>query len=236
MAPTTTTAVGPLLSAPPSEPHIQVGLKDLTLILSVDGELLGHVQPALIGPEFYQDRQRRLTAEVGDRVVVPEDCVVDSVIEDDRSWWVMCDPDAASGPYLGVLSADDGVDIVGQLPAPPAGASNLGHWRDVFVRQDGFMLAQFSGECEIPHAMFIFDGVASHVSGEGFWDDAPVPNSLAFGWLPDGRALVWTEHEAGCGSSDPEPGIYSYAINGNRDLLRPIHDFPLWGQVYLTGE
>ncbi|HEU4751123.1 MAG TPA: hypothetical protein VFT54_08710, partial [Acidimicrobiia bacterium] len=230
-ATTTTVAVGPLLSAPPSEPHIQLGLNDVTLTLSLAGDLIGHVQPPLVGPEFYQRRQRRLTAEVGGNVSIQEDCLVDSVIEPDRTWWVTCDPEAESGPYIGVLAADGGVTVMGRLPNPPAGASVFGHWQEVFVRQDGALLAQFSGECEVPHAMFIVDGVARHLSGEGFWDDAPVPNSFAYGWLPDGKALVWTWHQAGCGSSDPKPGLYAYDIDGSRELLYPIRDFPIWGRI-----
>jgi hypothetical protein len=193
---------------------------------------MGHVQPPLIGPEFYQDRQRRLTAEVGASVTIPEDCLVDSVIEPEGSWWVVCDPETASGPYMGVLSPEGGeITVLGRLPDPPSGTRNAGHWVEVFVREDGAIVAQFSGECEIPHAMFIVDGVARHVSGEGIWDDAPVPNSFTYGWLPDGRALVWIWGESGCGSSDPEPGFYAYDIDGSRELLFPTEAVPLWGRI-----
>ena len=227
----TTIAIGPLLSAPPAGAHIQVGLNDVTLILSLVGEVIGHVQPPLIGPEHYQDRQRRLTAEAGASVTIPEDCLVDSVIQPGASWWVVCDPETASGPYMGVLSAEGEITVIGQHPDPPAGARVFGHWREAFVRDDGVILAQFSGECEIPHAMFIIDGIARHVSGDGFWDDVPVPSSYAYGWLPDGRALVWIWGESGCGSSDPEPGFYAYSIDGSRELLHAFPSFPLWGRI-----
>lgn len=233
---TTTVAVGPLLGAPPSEPHIQVGLNDATLILSFDGELIGHLQPPLVGPEFYQSRQRRLTDEARALVEIQDGCQVDAVLEPASKWRVFCreltgDPD----PTIGVLSADGTVEVTGRMASPPVGGMTIGHWREVFDRGDGVLLAQFSGECEIPHAMFIVDGVARHLSGEGFWDDAPVPNSFAYGWLPDGKALVWTWHQAGCGSSDPEPGLYAYDIDGSRELLYPIRDFPIWGRIVQQG-
>lgn len=233
---TTTVAIGSLLSSPPSAPHIQVGLNDVTLILSLAGDLIGHVQPPLVGPEFYQFRQTRLTEEASAFVDVPEGCQVEAVLEAVSTWRVVCrqltdNPD----PTIGILSADGTVEVIGRIPPGPAGSMTLGRWGDMFDRGDEVLLTQFSGECEVPHAMFIVDGVARHVSGEGVWDDAPVPNSFAYGWLPDDRALVWTWHEAGCGSSDPEPGLYAYDIDGSRELLYPVRDFPIWGRIMQQG-
>ena len=229
---TITIAVGPVLSSPPAEPHIQVGLNDVTLILSLEGDVIGHVQPPLIGPEFYQFRQRRLTEDATSSVNVPDGCQVDAVLEPGTRWMVFCrqvtgNPD----PTIAILSADGTVEVIGRIPPGPVGSTTVGHWREVFVRNDGAILAQYSGECEIPHAMFIIDGVARHASGEGFWDEQSVPNSLTYGWLPDGRALVWTEHESGCGSPDSDPGLYAYNIDGSRQLLLPFSDFPAWARV-----
>lgn len=232
---TMTTAIieaGPRLEAAPSEPHIEVGLNDMTLILTIDGGLVGHLRPGVVGPEFYQLRQRRMTAQVQASVNVPDGCQVDALLDPGTRWMVFCRQATDNqDPTIGVLSADGTVEVIGRIPPGPVGSTTVGHWRDAFAREDGALLAQFSGECEIPHAMFIVDGVASHVSGEGFWDDAPVPNSYAFGWLPDGRALVWTEYETGCGSPDPQPGLYAYDLEGTRELLLPFGAHPFWGRV-----
>lgn len=176
---TTTVAVGPVLSAPPSEPHIQVGLNNATLILSLAGDLIGHVQPPLVGPEFYQSRQTRLTDEAIAFVDVPEGCQVEAVLEAVSTWRVVCrqltdNPD----PTIGILSANGMVEVIGRIPPGPAGSTTIGHWGDVFDRGDGVLLAQFSGECEVPHAMLL-----------------------------------------------------AYDIDGSRELLYPIRDFPIWGRI-----
>jgi hypothetical protein len=203
---------------------------DRTLFFGLDGALIGHVQPSLVEPEFYQTRQRRLTAEIGASITIPEACLVDSVIEPGARWWVMCRSIDGFDPTVGTLSADGRVEVVAQIPTP-TGREVVGHWREVFVRADGALLAQFSGECEVPHAMFVINGEARHLDGSAYWDEARVPDSYAYGWLPDGRALVWIWGESGCGSSDPEPGLYAYDLDGSRELLFSFEATPFWGRM-----
>jgi hypothetical protein len=82
-----------------------------------------------------------------------------------------------------------------------------GRWIAVFPAPDGRMLlAQWSGECEIPTAFFVpvAGGRVSTVSGEPY---AHAPESIARGWARDGRARV-AFPQAACGSGIERPGVY----------------------------
>jgi hypothetical protein len=108
------------------------------------------------------------------------------------------------------------------LPPPPGGtndATPAGHWRWAIPSPDGStLLAQWSGECEVPVA-FLVDGATgtmSEVTGGGGLRDAP--ESTGFGWSPDGRAVVALWGGA-CGGGFDVPGIYLFDRPGHGVLL-----------------
>ena len=83
-----------------------------------------------------------------------------------------------------------------------------GHWRDAWLSPDGTtLLAQWSGECEVPTAFFVpaAGGHLRPVTGERDWRNSP--ESVGGGWARDGRARVALLGGA-CGVGHPEPGEY----------------------------
>jgi hypothetical protein len=116
---------------------------------------------------------------------------------------------------------EPGADV--RPPPVPDGVISGGHWRWAIPSSvDGTLLAQWSGECEVPAAFFVgADGVPRSVLG-GDWIDQP--NTSALGWLPDGRALVEVEGpDAACGRGDPEPGVYAIdPATGDRTRFRDL--------------
>jgi hypothetical protein len=123
---------------------------------------------------------------------------------------------------------EPGADV--RPPSVPDGITLLGHWRwAVASSVDGTLLAQWSGECEVPAAFFVgADGVPRSVLG-GDWIDEP--NTIGIGWLPDGRALVEVQGlDAGCGHGVPEPGVY--AIDPATGERTRFHDLDGEGVVW----
>jgi hypothetical protein len=112
---------------------------------------------------------------------------------------------------------------------PPEGTAG-GHWRfQLFPDMGTASLAQWSGECEVPHAFWIDgDGTATVITGEETTADAPT--SFALGWSPDGEALVQLP-EGHCGSTyDGRPGIYRFARPGDGRLVYAIDGLAeMWG-------
>ena len=122
-------------------------------------------------------------------------------------------------------------DLELPLPPHPAGTDLSGFWAYALPSPDGHdLLAQWSGECEVPNAFFIVDGVPRPVTGERrFWT---APNSRALGWSARGEALVFLLDNDACGSKRA-PGIYAFSGPGDGDLLYPVHGIRtsarMWG-------
>ena len=77
-----------------------------------------------------------------------------------------------------------------------------GHWRYALPSPDGrWVLAQWSGECEVPVA-YLFPAIR----GQGHPVAGPDAETIAIGWTPDGRAIVGFMPGA-CGEGN-EPGTY----------------------------
>jgi hypothetical protein len=76
---------------------------------------------------------------------------------------------------------------------------DAGHWENAFDEPRGDrILATWSAECEVPTAFVVKPDRSMHpVRGD---------ESIAFGWAPDGRAVV-AFLEPACGSGS-EPGTY----------------------------
>jgi hypothetical protein len=103
------------------------------------------------------------------------------------------------------------------LPTPPGmtvDGEPSGHWRFALLAPDGnHILAQWSGECEIPTA-YLFTmqaGAAVPVTGATARD--ATPESFALGWTCDDRALVVLP-EGACGNGINRPGVSAYDVSG----------------------
>ena len=123
-----------------------------------------------------------------------------------------------------------------QLASPPTrddqNGEPLGHWRYAYGLQSGVTLAQWSGECEVPTAYWIDEsGTARIVTGERSVSHAP--ESLALGWSPDRRAVVFLPQNA-CGSSGSPPGVYLYSAPGVGRLIfetEPRSSVDMWARL-----
>lgn len=120
------------------------------------------------------------------------------------------------------------------LPLAPPGptpsakyAGRDGHWYWAALSPDGTrFLAQWSGDCEAPTSFFVSlaGGKPAPVSGERDW--AKSPETSAYGWTPDGRAIVFIPTRPACGSGIFRPGIYLVSENCRRRLLWAGNDPP----------
>lgn len=98
-----------------------------------------------------------------------------------------------------------------------------GHWRYAFERSDGTLLAQWSGECEVPTAYWKQPGERAEIVTGGN-DPSAAPSSFALGWTDEGLAVVFLPQGA-CGWSARRPGIYLFSAPGARTLLYEIHGY-----------
>jgi hypothetical protein len=120
------------------------------------------------------------------------------------------------------------------LPAPESGGKPMdGHWRyrTPDPRYEGRVLAQWSGECEVPTAFFVDadEGEALPVTGET--DPATAPESFAEGWTKRGQAVVFLP-EGACGPGAPTPGISLFRTAGKGRLVvatKPQSFVRMWG-------
>jgi hypothetical protein len=108
------------------------------------------------------------------------------------------------------------------MPEPqPKTPPPHGSWRWGWPSPDGrTLLLQWSGECETPNAFFadVESGRVRPVTGERDWRHAP--ESSAYGWLHDGRAVVYLPR-GGCGNGYKRPGYYAIdPRSGRADFLR----------------
>jgi hypothetical protein len=108
-------------------------------------------------------------------------------------------------------------------PTPTAtDAGKVGHWIWAAVSPDEkSLLAQWSGECEVPLAFLVdlANGTPTPVTGESDWAGSPM--SVALGWTTDGRAVVFLPRGGSCGDGASPPGVYLYSQAGEGDLLFP---------------
>jgi hypothetical protein len=122
-----------------------------------------------------------------------------------------------------VVTGAGGERALLDVPAPyvlPGSGEPLGGWDWGAGSPDGkTILAQWTGNCDVPHAFVIqaAGGRPRVVTGE-----APnvAPESTALGWTTDGRALVFVPRAPGCGIGDG-PGLYLISLDGARTLIAP---------------
>lgn len=98
-----------------------------------------------------------------------------------------------------------------KLPRPKGTMPGVGRWTYALPGPNGLTLAQWSGECEVPNAMFVSPGSAPRaVTGE---TGLSGPESFALGWDDGGGAIVQLR-EGACGTSFARPGIYAFTGPG----------------------
>jgi len=115
-------------------------------------------------------------------------------------------------------------DAAEDLHILPGRVGPAGHWSWAAISPDGStLLAQWTAECEVPIAFFIFlpAGTPLPVTGETAW--ARRPSSEALGWTTEGRALVFLPHGPGCGSGPDRAGVYAYGAPGAGKRIVATH-------------
>jgi hypothetical protein len=123
------------------------------------------------------------------------------------------------------------------IPTPPGMIVNgkpSGHWRFAILSPDGNrILAQWSGECEVPIAYVVTlqSGPPVPVTGES----SNVSESIALGWTRGDRALIWLPSGA-CAPGARQPGVYAFDASGRASLVTSLPRFGLarmWGSRWI---
>jgi hypothetical protein len=133
-------------------------------------------------------------------------------------------PDLLLGDRVMVNRGNGWQDLIAKPPAP-AGVTVGGHWNWASPSPDGlWVLAGWSGECEVPTSMFVrvADGAVHTVTGEA---DLGGPDSGDLGWTSSGDALaVFGESDTGCGTAAAvRRGVYEVSpVGGTRRLVLPL--------------
>lgn len=112
-----------------------------------------------------------------------------------------------------------------ELPFPMVSGNVPGSWQWASVSPDGeTILAQWSGECEVPNAFFVDarGGTPRPAAGPGSSQDPISQPSEGLGWTTDGRAIIFVPEQPGCGSSG-NPGVFLV------DPVRPGEDERIGG-------
>jgi hypothetical protein len=186
---------------------VVVGSSDAVTFLDLDGTILATLNGYEVrgnlgapgvwlrrGPKYFKlDVAHGLILRVGE----------------DRARNVMYDegPKPSLPPPTGVVGPDGEV---------------AGRWRYAVESSSGAILAQWSGECEVPMAYWIDDrGTEELVTGGS--DISMAPESLGLGWTANGRAVVFLPKGA-CGSGAGSPGIYLYSSPGVGHLVYQARD------------
>jgi hypothetical protein len=147
------------------------------------------------------------------------------LLRDDHAWYAL-DVDRRQLRRIGRRRADamhtlDDPAI--DLPAPASGMIDrdpAGHWRFALLSPDGDrILAQWSGECEVPTAYVVTLQGGPPVPITGGRPD--VPESFALGWSRGGRALVVLPYGP-CGSGSGLPGVYAFDASGVAALISTL--------------
>lgn len=232
------TATGP--ASPPTR-YLVLGFDDGAVLVDLDGRPFGLVDP-MPAPEHPVERLRALTDEASEPI--PDGCMLEERLGQGQLRLVCTDrgeqPDA--NPTVEVLLPDGERVVVGALPPPPedlAGAFRIGRFLRVFPApgRRNLALAQFSAECEVRVAVIVEDGVARHVTGAGWWDEAwPAGESIALGWDGErGEALVWW-FGGPCTDQPDVPGVYAFGPSGESRLVFATPPETQWVELIGSGQ
>jgi hypothetical protein len=125
-------------------------------------------------------------------------------------WYLVCGESESSS--IEALSPSGAVK---KMAGSPGGG---GHWVSVSLSPDGSrLLAQWSGECEVPQAYLVPAG-----GGKLFEAGGRPVESEALGWSLGGQAVVFFPFGA-CGDSLSRPGVYALSAGG---LARRLFTVP----------
>jgi hypothetical protein len=146
------------------------------------------------------------------------------VLERGRTYYLLEEFERRLRPLAGRAAADRFTppDEHGMgLPRPTSNGKPLaGHWRyEAFdPHYADRVLAQWSGECEVPTAFFVDldEGDVEPATGEA--DPAKAPESSALGWTIRGQAVVFLPRGA-CGPGAERPGISLFRDAGDGRLV-----------------
>jgi hypothetical protein len=123
----------------------------------------------------------------------------------------------------------EGLEALGKLGNPPG--ERVGHWRLALAGPHGQLLAQWSGECEVPTTYVVS---ASHdrvrLVGKSHTVEA-----LARGWTRAGNPLIEFPDGA-CGSGQTEPGLYQEDRPGQLRLIAPGKAIAYYDTVDRQGQ
>jgi hypothetical protein len=109
------------------------------------------------------------------------------------------------------FDTDEGLQALGRLPKPPG--ERVGHWRLALAGPHGQLLAQWSGECEVPTTYVVSASHRPRLVGRDHTVEA-----LARGWTRAGKPLIEFPDGA-CGSSNSKPGLYQEDRPGQLRLI-----------------
>ena len=103
-----------------------------------------------------------------------------------------------------------------KLPRPKGTMPGFGRWAYALPGPHGLTLAQWSGECEVPLAVFVSPGSAPGSAPRAVTGEPGLtgPESFALGWDDGGRAIVQLREGGGCDNSFSRPGIYAFTGPG----------------------
>jgi len=133
------------------------------------------------------------------------------------AWLLACWPNGPGHPsWIGLRGPRGGVHRLVPAPRRPDGRAALGHWERAEVSPDrSTLLLQWSGECEVPTAYLApADGGRARLVAPG----NPQVESVALGWAPPARAVVYLP-QAACGAGFDRPGVYVVSPSGRHRLV-----------------
>jgi hypothetical protein len=147
------------------------------------------------------------------------------------------EPGSPGGSRIDIDTGDGrGTHLLVAGPPVATGQDVVGHWAAALPSPDGtWVLAQWSGECEVPVAFLVepASGAVRTVTGEQGVNWAKASNSLAAGWTPDGKAVVALPNKPACGSGTGA-GVYLVKPPSSKQrVFRSKTDYPnvfLWSR------
>jgi hypothetical protein len=180
-----------------------------------DGRVLWRARSRAGLPAVSQDsdvvslRGRALEVRSGRFVTLPQDCAA----ADRRAqrWILLC-----GGRSYAPQRIEEWSGVARRVIAHRP-LCCVGHWVGALLSRDGTrLLAQWSAECEVPVAFLgpVRGGRLRAIAGGG----KDVPTSIALGWTPDGRAVVYLP-EGACGGGAAAAGVYLVGAGGERRLV-----------------
>jgi hypothetical protein len=167
------------------------------------------------------DLQGRVVVELPGFAIVGNPGAPGVWLERDGSFYVLSDVLDRLVPVTEEEADDRAFDEGPEPTLPPPPGEPDGHWRYTIERVPAAVLAQWSGDCEVPVAHWIEGGDSEVVTGGV--DPSTAPSSLALGWSPDGEAIVQVS-EGACGGTTDDPGIYRFGAPGSGRLVYAIPD------------